>query len=132
MTDLQEEELTFLQKIEEILSEKQLGENELPCMFRQNAQRPNPWTLKQTQNGDLLWIQILVLGVIKAQRKKQSCLPLGSIPPAPEDCFFSQLNRKEEASASSCNSPSAPHAASSFLGSPIPDNMVDVLDTFSE
>lgn len=31
--DLQEEELTFLQKIEEILSEKQPGENKVWCML---------------------------------------------------------------------------------------------------
>lgn len=64
----EEEKLTFLQKIEEILSEKQLGENELLCMFRQNAQVPNLWILEQTRNEDFLWIQVLVLGhVIKAQ-----------------------------------------------------------------
>lgn len=55
---------------------------------------PKPMDSETNTERDFFWIHILVLGVIKAQRKKHSSLPLGTIPPAPARLILLSIEQK--------------------------------------
>lgn len=126
--DLQEDKFTFLQKREEILSEKHLGKNEV-YMLRQNGWFPNLWPMKQTWNGNFLWNTHFSVRSweIKAQQGAAVRPWAPSLQPL-QDCCFSQDYRKEESSGLYFNSPAVPQAPSASVRPQISGDIVDLVE----